>query len=143
MQKAAEMLYKAALRAELSTRLEVAWGEIDGNGGAGIVGVPDSLIREFSKRRAQVEATAARLVGEKEATLCHLGRSLTGDERAAVFQLAAYQSRDAIIGGLRQAQAHSYDNALRRQAKRHMQAFPDHNSLHAITIDGPTCEPDR
>ncbi|MGH7698101.1 MAG: hypothetical protein ACRENV_05425, partial [Candidatus Dormibacteria bacterium] len=41
---------------------------------------------------AQVEASAARLVGEKEATL---GRSLTGDERAAVFQLAAYHSRAA------------------------------------------------
>ncbi|HET6916439.1 MAG TPA: MobF family relaxase, partial [Acidimicrobiales bacterium] len=90
VQKAAGMLYKAALRAELTTRLEVAWGEVDGNGGAEITGVPESLIAEFSKRRAQVEATAARLVGEKEATL---GRSLTGDERAAVFQLAAYQSR--------------------------------------------------
>ena len=40
----------------------------------------------------QVEAAAARLTGEKEALL---GRSLTGDERAAVFQLAAYQSRAA------------------------------------------------
>ena len=92
VQKAAGMLYKAALRAELTTRLEVAWGEVDDNGGAEIAGVPDGLIGEFSKRRAQVEATAGRLVGEKEAAL---DRSLTGDERAAVFQLAAYQSRAA------------------------------------------------
>jgi len=92
VQKAAGMLYKAALRAELTTRLGVAWGEIDDNGGAEITGVPEDLIREFSKRRAQVEAAAGRLAGEKEATL---GRSLTGDERAAVFQLAAYQSRAA------------------------------------------------
>ena len=92
VQKAAGMLYKAALRAELTTRLGVAWGEIDGNGGAEITGVPEDLIREFSKRRAQVEGTAARLVGEREAVL---GRSLTGDERAGVFQMAAYQSRAA------------------------------------------------
>lgn len=92
VQKAAGMLYKAALRAELTARLGVAWGEVDGNGGAEIIGVADRLIGEFSKRRVQVEAAAARLTGEREALL---GRSLTGDERAAVFQLAAYQSRAA------------------------------------------------
>jgi conjugative relaxase-like TrwC/TraI family protein len=92
VQKAAGMLYKACLRAELSARLDVAWGEVDGNGGAEILGVPEGLIGEFSKRRVQVEAAAARLVGEREVSL---GRSLTGDERAAIFQLAAYQSRAA------------------------------------------------
>ncbi len=92
VQKAAGMLYKAALRAELTARLGVAWGEVDGNGGAEIEGVPDQLIGEFSKRRAQVEAAAARLTGERESAL---GRSLTGDERAAISQLAAYQSRGA------------------------------------------------
>jgi conjugative relaxase-like TrwC/TraI family protein len=40
VQKAAGMLYKAALRAELSARLGVAWSEVDVNGGAEIVGVP-------------------------------------------------------------------------------------------------------
>ena len=65
---------------------------MDGNGGAEIEGVPEALIREFSKRRGQVEAAAARLAGERESAL---GRSLTGDERAAVYQLAAYQSRAA------------------------------------------------
>ena len=90
VQKAVGMLYKAALRAELTARLGVAWSDVDGNGGAEIEGVPDRLIREFSKRRVQVEAAAARLAGERESLL---GRSLTGDERAAVFQLAAYQSR--------------------------------------------------
>ncbi len=89
VQKAAGMLYKAALRAELTARLGVAWTDVDDNGGAEIEGVPDRLIRQFSKRRGQVEAAAARLAGEREAAL---GRSLTGDERAAVFQLAAYQS---------------------------------------------------
>ena len=90
VQKAAGMLYKACLRAELTARLGVAWTEVDDNGGAEIVGVPDGLIRLFSKRRAQVVAGAAGLIAEKERAL---GRSLTGDERAAVYQLAAYRSR--------------------------------------------------
>ena len=90
VQKAAGMRYKAALRAELTTRLGVSWADVDDSGGAEIEGVPQGLIREFSKRRAQVEAAAARLADEREALL---GRSLTGDEKAAIFQLAAYQSR--------------------------------------------------
>jgi len=92
VQKAAGMLYKACLRAELTARLGVAWTEVDDNGGAEIVGVPDELIRLFSKRRAQVEAGAAGLIAEKELAL---GRSLTADERAAAYQLAAYRSRAA------------------------------------------------
>ena len=104
VQKAAGMLYKACLRAELTARLGVAWTGVDDNGGAEIVGVPDRLIKVFSKRRAQVEAAAAGLVGERQAML---GRSLTGDEHAAVYQLAAYRSRAAksedgeTTGGLR------------------------------------------
>ena len=92
VQKAAGMLYKACLRAEMTARLGVAWTSVDGNGGAEIVGVPDELITLFSKRRTQVEAAAAVLVGERQAVL---GRSLTGDEHAAVYQLAAYRSRAA------------------------------------------------
>jgi conjugative relaxase-like TrwC/TraI family protein len=90
VQKAAGMLYKAALRSELSARLGVSWTEVDERGCAEVVGVPDQLIRDFSKRRSQVESAAARLVGGREADL---GRSLTNDERAAIYQLASYHSR--------------------------------------------------
>jgi conjugative relaxase-like TrwC/TraI family protein len=92
VQKAAGMLYKACLRAELTARLGVAWTGVDDNGGAEILGVPEGLVTMFSKRRAQVEAAAAGLIAEKEVVL---GRSLTDDERAAVYQLAAYRSRAA------------------------------------------------
>jgi conjugative relaxase-like TrwC/TraI family protein len=92
VQKAAGMLYKARLRAELTARLGVAWSDVDDNGGAEIVGVPEQLITMFSKRRAEVEAAAAGLIDEKEAVL---GRSLTDDDKAAVYQLAAYRSRAA------------------------------------------------
>jgi conjugative relaxase-like TrwC/TraI family protein len=95
VQKAAGMLYKTCLRAELTTRLGVAWSEVDDNGAAEIVGVPDDVIRLFSKRRAQVDAAAAGPIAEKEVAL---GRSLTSDERAAVLQLAAYRSRGVKAG---------------------------------------------
>ena len=59
VQKAAGMLYKACLRAELTARLGITWTDVDDNGGAEIVGVPQQLIAVFSKRRAQVEAAAS------------------------------------------------------------------------------------
>ena len=92
VQKAAGMLYKACVRAELTARLGVAWTEPDDNGGAEIVGVPDELIGLFSKRRAQVQVAAGGLIEERQAAL---GRSLTGNEKATVLQLAAYRSRSA------------------------------------------------
>jgi conjugative relaxase-like TrwC/TraI family protein len=90
VQKAAGLLYKAAVRAELTVRLGVAWSAIDADGGAEIEGVPAELVALFSKRRAQVEAAGRRLIATKEAAL---GRSLSGAERAAALQLAAYQTR--------------------------------------------------
>jgi hypothetical protein len=79
VQKAAGLVYKAGLRAELSARLGVAWGSIDDNGGGEIVGVPPELIGWFSKRRQQVPARGGSLIAEREA---RLGRSLTAGERA-------------------------------------------------------------
>ena len=96
VQKAAGLLYKAGLRAELSARLGVAWGEVGSDGAAEVVGVPAGLVDHFSTRRAQVEARAAQMIGAREAML---GRSLGGGERAALFQLAAYRSRAAKAEG--------------------------------------------
>ena len=91
-QKAAGLVYKAGLRAELTARLGVRWRSIDVDGGGEIDGVPEALVAGFSKRREQVTARGGGLVAEREAAL---GRSLTGSERAAVLQLAAYQTREA------------------------------------------------
>lgn len=90
VQKAAGLLYKAGLRAELTARLGVGWGAIDANGGAEVEGVPAALVEHFSTRRAQVQERAVKLISEKEAAL---GRSLGAGEQAAAYQLAAYQSR--------------------------------------------------
>ncbi len=96
VQKAAGLVYKAGLRSELRTRLGVAWGTVEANGGAEVVGVPPGLVEHFSKRRAQVEARANELIAAKETAL---GRSLNAAEQAAAFQLAAYQSRAAKAKG--------------------------------------------
>lgn len=95
-QKAAGLIYKAGLRAEMTTRLGVRWGPVDANGAAEIRGVPAALVEHFSARRTQVEARAVELISEKEAAL---GRSLHAGEQAAAYQLAAYQSRAAKAKG--------------------------------------------
>ena len=96
VQKAAGLVYKAGLRAEMRTRLGVAWGTVDANGGAEMVGVRAGLVEHFSKRRAEVEARAGELMREKKLAL---GRSLNATEQAAAYQLAAYQSRAAKAKG--------------------------------------------
>jgi conjugative relaxase-like TrwC/TraI family protein len=94
-QKAAGLLYKAALRAELSRRLGLEWSAVDANGIAEVVGVPEELCSAWSARRAEVLDLAALLVAEREAAL---GRSLSAGERAEVHQLAAYRSRAPKAG---------------------------------------------
>jgi conjugative relaxase-like TrwC/TraI family protein len=94
-QKAAGMLYRAALRAELSRRLGLEWTAVDANGIAELSGVPEGLCAAWSARRAEVVELAAQLVAEREAAL---GRSLSAGERAEAHQLAAYRSRAPKAG---------------------------------------------
>jgi conjugative relaxase-like TrwC/TraI family protein len=89
-QKAAGMLYKAALRSELTGRCGVSWSVVDDNGVAEIEGVPDGLCAAWSARRQAVKAAGDELVAKREA---ELARSLTSSERATCFQLAAYRTR--------------------------------------------------
>jgi conjugative relaxase-like TrwC/TraI family protein len=89
-QKAAGMLYRAALRAELTASLGVSWTPVDENGIAEIQGVPKVLVETWSTRRHEVESLGAELVASREA---ELGRELSGGERARCLQLAAYRSR--------------------------------------------------
>lgn len=95
-QKAAGMLYKTSLRAELSRRLGVSWTAVDDNGIAEIIGVPNPLAELWSKRRHDVEIAGRELIAEREVTL---GRSLTRSERAASLQIAAYRTRAQKVSG--------------------------------------------
>lgn len=51
--RTAGFLYQAALRGELTERLGVEWGPVH-RGSAEIVGVPQAVMREFSRRRREV-----------------------------------------------------------------------------------------
>lgn len=54
--KSAGMVYQAALRSELSIRLEVAWDEVDEHGQAELAGVPEALTELWSSRARDIEA---------------------------------------------------------------------------------------
>ena len=89
------MLYKSALRAELTRKLGVSWTEVDEKGIAEVEGVPEALVVHWSTRRREVEELARQLIAEKEAA--H-GRSLGANDRAACFQVAAYRTRAPKAG---------------------------------------------
>jgi conjugative relaxase-like TrwC/TraI family protein len=95
-QKAAGMLYKSALRAEVTARLGVQWTAVDENGGAEIKGVPEGLIARWSTRREEVTRAGEELIAQREV---ELSRRLTANERAEVLQLAAYQTRAPKVTG--------------------------------------------
>jgi conjugative relaxase-like TrwC/TraI family protein len=88
--KAAGVLYQAALRAELRSRLGVQFGAPSAHGQAEILGVPTELMTAWSKRAAQIATEAVPVIAEYEATL---GRSLTRNERAAVTKTAVLKTR--------------------------------------------------
>jgi conjugative relaxase-like TrwC/TraI family protein len=88
--KAAGVLYQAALRAELHSRLGVVFGSPSAHGQAEILGVPKEVMAAWSKRTAQIDAEALPVIADYEATL---GRELTRNERAAVTKTAVLKTR--------------------------------------------------
>jgi conjugative relaxase-like TrwC/TraI family protein len=74
----ASYLYQHLLRAELTRELGIQWGPLE-RGVAEIVGVPKAARREFSRRRAQIEAKLA----ETDATSGLKGRAKHLAARAA------------------------------------------------------------
>ena len=90
--KAAGVIYQAALRAELTRRLGVAWGPVTKHGQAELAGMPAGVLETFSKRAAQVEAAAEAKVAELEVALA---RPLDADERGRISRLAVLDTRPA------------------------------------------------
>jgi conjugative relaxase-like TrwC/TraI family protein len=88
--KAAGVLYQAALRAELHSRLGVVFAAPNAHGQAEILGVPQEVMAAWSKRTAQIAAETAPVIADYEATL---GRALTRNERAAVTKTAVLKTR--------------------------------------------------
>ena len=90
--KAAGVLYQAALRAELHSRLGVVFAAPTAHGQAEILGVPTAVMTAWSKRTAQIAAEAVPVIADYETTL---GRDLTRNERAAVTKTAVLKTRQA------------------------------------------------
>ena len=88
--KPAGVIYQAALRAELTRRLGVAWAPVTRHGQAELAGMATAVLEQFSKRAAQIEAAAEAKVAELEAAL---GRGLEADERGGIYRLAVLDTR--------------------------------------------------
>ena len=82
-------LYQSVLRAELTARYGVAFGEIV-KGQAEIAGMPDGLLEEFSKRTVQVERAYQRLLADFYA---REGRDPISKEDGAMRRQAAADTR--------------------------------------------------
>jgi hypothetical protein len=84
------VIYQAALRAELTRRLGVAWGPVTRHGQAELAGMPAVVLERFSQRAAQVEVAAEAKVAELEAVL---GRGLEAAERGRIYRVAVLDTR--------------------------------------------------
>jgi conjugative relaxase-like TrwC/TraI family protein len=88
--KSAGMIYQAALRNEMHQRLGVQFLDVNENGQADIAGVPDELLKVWSKRTAKIDAEAGLKVAEYEKLL---GRTLSPSERVGVVKTAVLKTR--------------------------------------------------
>ena len=92
------MIYQAALRAELTAALPVAFLPVSENGQAEIAGVPDQLLTAWSTRTTAVLADAVPTIAEAEAAL---GRPVSAAERARIIKTAVLATRPAKDAGRR------------------------------------------
>ncbi|HEX3612871.1 MAG TPA: MobF family relaxase [Sporichthyaceae bacterium] len=86
----AGMIYQSALRNELTGRLGVVFEDVNEHGQAEIAGVPQGLMKLWSKRTTAIETEAAPKIAEYETTL---GRTLSAGERAVVVKTAVLKTR--------------------------------------------------
>jgi conjugative relaxase-like TrwC/TraI family protein len=93
-QRALGGLYQSVLRAELTQRYGVAFGELV-NGQAEIAGVPEELLEQFSKRTAQVGRAFQVKLAE---FYSREGRDPTPKERGALGREAAEDTRSHKTG---------------------------------------------
>jgi hypothetical protein len=61
---AADAIYRATYQRKLVRTLGVEWTPADGHGNRELQGIPEALIRSFSKRTDQIELEVERLAAE-------------------------------------------------------------------------------
>ncbi|MGD9751448.1 MAG: MobF family relaxase [Acidimicrobiia bacterium] len=89
-------LYHAGLRAELTSRLGVGWGEV-GNGIAELASIDREVLDVFSQRSSQVTSRLAVKLARFRETM---GREPTGRERWRLEREAAVDSRRSKPGAI-------------------------------------------
>jgi conjugative relaxase-like TrwC/TraI family protein len=90
--KSAGMIYQATLRNEMHQRLGVSFREVNENGQADIAGVPDELLKLWSKRTVSIDAEAGPKIAEYEKLL---GRTLSSSERVGVVKTAVLKTQNS------------------------------------------------
>jgi conjugative relaxase-like TrwC/TraI family protein len=115
---AAGALYRAALRAEVRERLPwVSWREV-GRGLFEIEGLPDAVLREFSRRRVEIEERAFELTRVEASKLSR--------ERLQGIALATRKAKDYGVDGARwrqDAKARAAEHGLGRRDLEHFLRF--------------------
>ena len=101
--RTAGYLYQAALRAAMTRRLGVDWGRVT-KGQAEIDGVPDRMLRAFSRRRAEIDAALREhgTHGSRAARFAALATRRSKDYGVAAETLADEWQRRAAEHGLTQ-----------------------------------------
>jgi conjugative relaxase-like TrwC/TraI family protein len=107
---AAGALYRAVLRAEVRERLPWVWWRPAGRGLFEIEGVPEVVLREFSRRRVEIEERALELTG--------VAASRLSRERLQGIALATRKAKEYGVEGARwqqEARARAAEHGLGRR----------------------------
>ena len=116
---AAGALYRAVLRAEVRERLPWVWWRPSGRGLFEIDGVPSGVLREFSRRRVEIEERARELTG--------VAASQLSRERMQGIALATRKAKEYAVDGARwqqEARARAAEHGLGPAEIRDLEAQP-------------------
>jgi conjugative relaxase-like TrwC/TraI family protein len=110
-------VYRAVLRAEVRERLPWVWWLQTGRGLFEIEGVPAAVLREFSRRRVEIEERARELTG--------VAASLLSRERLQGIALATRKAKEYGVDGARwrqEAKARAAEHGLGERELRRLLA---------------------
>jgi conjugative relaxase-like TrwC/TraI family protein len=102
-------VYRAVLRSEVRERLPWVWWRSSGRGLFEIDGVPAGVLREFSRRRVEIEERARELTG--------VAASMLSRERLQGIALATRKAKEYRVNGARwqqEARARAAEHGLGR-----------------------------
>jgi conjugative relaxase-like TrwC/TraI family protein len=103
---AADAIYRATYQRELARTLGVEWTPADGHGNRELAGMPEELVRSFSKRTDQIDAELDRLVGDGRERTPRLVKWAVQATRKA----KEHEAPDTLYGRWRtEAAEHGYD----------------------------------